>query len=79
MPIRRNPKQIDRFDYNGEILLLWLMPNSTLLLLRQDSATNRTLEQYNSRKDALDEIGMANKFDEIKERMIKTNYEAADI
>jgi len=67
---QKRPKLIDKFVYNGRTVECYLMPKGTLLILYFKTASREIIESYNSIKDHLDEIGIADKFDEIKTRII---------
>ena len=61
---------IDSFSYNGQSVECHLMPNGTLLILHFKTASREIIAAYNSLKDHLDEAGIANKFEEIKARIV---------
>ena len=67
---QKRAKLIDSYSYNGQAVELHLMSNGTLLILHFKTASREILASYNSRKDNLDEMGIANKFEEIKTRII---------
>ena len=66
----KRPKLIDSYVCNGKTVECHLMPNGTLLILYFKTHSREIIESYNSIKNQMDEVGIANKFEEIKKQIM---------